>query len=82
MTEEKWVVIKRYSFIHEAEIARANLQSAGYDVQLTNVHSMALQTFISEATTGIELLVPESVAVEAYELLEQDFSGALEEDDG
>jgi len=75
---EQWVKIATYSYIHEAELARSNLETADIFVQLQNAQTLAVHTFLSETGEGIRLLVPESQVDEAVKILATDFSDTLQ----
>ena len=79
---EPWVVLNSYSFLLEAELARSNLVSAGFDARLNNAHTLSVQTFLSEPGIGIELMVPSSQKVAAAQLLDYDFSDDIPSDLG
>mgnify|MGYP001821511354 CR=1 FL=1 len=73
-----WVVVRSYSFLLEAEIAKSNLESAGFHARLKNAHTLSVQTFLSEPGVGIEVLVPVSEKTAAQQLLDYDFSKDLD----
>ncbi|MBT8449730.1 MAG: hypothetical protein KJO69_08570 [Gammaproteobacteria bacterium] len=77
---ESWVTIRHYSFIWEAELDRANLESVGIPVELKNAQTLSVQTFLSEPGQGIGLAVPESKQIEADNFLKTDFSNSLDGD--
>ena len=80
--EQSWVTIRHYSFIWEAELGRANLESAGIPAELKNAQTLSVQTFLAEPGQGIELLVPVSYQAEAEALLDEDFSDSLDNTHG
>lgn len=77
--QPRWVTIRHYSFIWEAELARASLETAGIPVALKNAQTLSVQTFLADPGEGIGLAVPENCEAEALELLEQDFSANLDD---
>ena len=74
---EAWVTIRHYSFIWEAELDRASLEAAGIPVNLKNAQTLSVQTLLAEPGQGIGLAVPASHQEQADEILKQDFSDCL-----
>ena len=70
----KPVVVGRYSFPHEAQIARASLESAGLNAVVADEHTINANWLYSQALGGVKVLVPAAQVEEAKELLSRDFS--------
>ena len=74
----KLVVVGRYSFPHEAHIARASLESAGISASVADEHTINANWLYSQALGGVRLLVSAAQADEAADLLSRDFSKDVE----
>ncbi|NLN83974.1 MAG: DUF2007 domain-containing protein [Firmicutes bacterium] len=72
------IVIARFSFPHEAHIAKASLESAGITSFIADEHTVNTQWLYSNAIGGVRLLVAEDDAKEALEILNSDFSESVE----
>lgn len=72
------IVVARFSFPHEAYLAKANLESAGIDSFIADEHTVNTQWLYSHAMGGVRLMVEESDLAEANEILTSDFSESLE----
>lgn len=72
------VVVARFSFPHEAQIARASLDAAGIPAFIADEHTVNMNWLYSNALGGVRLLVPHDRLQEAKALLESDFSDLLE----
>lgn len=72
------IVVARFSFPHEAHIAKANLESAGIDSFIADEHTVNTQWLYSNAIGGVRLMVSEDDIEEATEILTSDFSKSLE----
>ncbi|MEH0390679.1 DUF2007 domain-containing protein [Vibrio mimicus] len=72
------IVVARFSFPHEAHIARANLESAGIESFIADDHTVNTQWLYSNAIGGVRLMVLEKDFEEATEILTSDFSESLE----
>lgn len=75
----KLVVVGRYSFPIEAQIAKSALNAAGIAAYLADEHTINMQWLYSDALGGVRLMVAEENVSEAEEILQQDFSGTLQE---
>ncbi|WP_163131514.1 DUF2007 domain-containing protein [Agarivorans sp. Alg241-V36] len=75
----QWVVVARYSYPHEAQIAKASLLSANIPCALNDEHTINMQWLYSDAVGGIRLMVKESDAEQAWQILQQDYSTDVEE---
>ncbi|TWI70304.1 putative signal transducing protein [Desulfobotulus alkaliphilus] len=72
------IVVGRFSFPHEAHIAKASLDSAGIESCIADEHTVNAQWLYSNAIGGVRLMVAEKDADEAYKILNTDFSQSLE----
>ncbi|GAL10968.1 hypothetical protein JCM19233_1953 [Vibrio astriarenae] len=71
------IVVARFSFPHEAHIAKASLESAGIESFIADEHTINTQWLYSNAIGGVRLMVSENHAEEATEILGKDFSESL-----
>ncbi|WP_435249669.1 DUF2007 domain-containing protein [Vibrio sp. nBUS_14] len=71
------IVVARFSFPHEAHIAKANLESAGIESFIADEHTVNTQWLYSNAIGGVRLMVLEENLEEATEILTSDFSESL-----
>ena len=74
------VVVARFSFPHEAHIAKASLDSAGIDSYIADEHTVNTQWLYSDAMGGVRLMVAEEDLDAATQILNGDFSASLEND--
>ncbi|MGY5514044.1 putative signal transducing protein [Vibrio antiquarius] len=72
------IVVARFSFPHEAHIARASLDSIGIESYITDEHTVNTQWLYSNAMGGVRLMVAKSDAEDAKQILSSDFSESLE----
>lgn len=72
------IIIARFSFPHEAHIAKASLEAAGIKSYIADEHTVNAQWLYSNALGGVRLLVSENDAEEACQLLNSDFSQSVE----
>lgn len=75
----KLVVVGRYSFPIEAQIAKSALNAAGITAYLADENTINMYWLYSDALGGVRLMVNEENASEAEEILQQDFSLSLQE---
>ncbi|MGG4603753.1 DUF2007 domain-containing protein [Paenalcaligenes sp. Me131] len=75
------VTISRYSFPHEAYVARALLESEGIPVFLADEHTITMQWLYSNALGGVRLQVPETFAARAVELLAECTDNAAQDEE-
>ena len=68
------VVVARFSFPIDANIAKANLDSVGIPSYIADEHTVNMQWLYSDALGGVRLFVPEQFFEEAREVLSLDFS--------
>ncbi|MCK8112991.1 DUF2007 domain-containing protein [Vibrio sp. 2CM40D] len=71
------IVVARFSFPHEAHIARASLDSVGIESYIADEHTVNTQWLYSNAIGGVRLMVAESDAEDAKQILSSDFSESL-----
>lgn len=71
--------IARYSFPHEAQLARCSLEAAGIPAFIADEHTINMQWLYSDAMGGVRLQVPPEHAGQALALLATDFSDSLPE---
>lgn len=75
----KSVVIARFSFPLDAQIARASLVSAGIPAFVADEHTINMDWFYSNAMGGVRLHVRREDLDEARRILETDFSELVDE---
>ena len=75
----KPVIAARFSFPHEAQIARASLEAAGIPAVVADEHTINMQWLYSDALGGVKVLVPKEFEEAAKQILASDFSLAVEE---
>ena len=78
----KPVIAARFSFPHEAQIARASLEAAGIPAHLADEHTINMQWLYSNALGGVRLLVPPECLDEAKSILKTDHSAQVEAEFG
>lgn len=76
-----FTILATYSFPHEAELARLHLASAGIPSVLKDAETIRMDWLYSNAIGGVKLLVHRSNLEQAREVLEADYSDALDEVD-
>ena len=74
----KLVVLTKFSFPLDANIAKANLESVGIPSFIADEHTINMQWLYSDAMGGVRLLVPEQHYEEALEIIGEDFSHDVE----
>ena len=72
------IVVARFSFPHEAHIAKASLDSVGIKSYIADEYTVNSQWLYSNAIGGVRLMVSESDAEEAIQMLSSDFSHLLD----
>ncbi|MGB7996922.1 DUF2007 domain-containing protein [Photobacterium halotolerans] len=72
------IVVARFSFPHEAHIAKASLEAAGIHSHLADEHTVNVQWLYSNAMGGVRLMVAKQQAEQARDILSCDFSQAVE----
>ena len=76
------VVVARYSYPLEAQIAKSNLEAAGISAHIADVHTINTNWLYSDALGGVRLMVDSDNVQEAEEILRQDFSQSVIEEAG
>lgn len=76
------ITVATFSFPYEAHIARAKLESEGIPAFVVDEHTINAQWLYSQAMGGVRVQVPNEHAYRASEILETDYSGVLEEQEG
>ena len=71
--------VASFSYVHEAYLAKALLESANIPAIITDEHTINMQWLYSNALGGVRLFVPKGYQEEALELLSTDFSDSLNE---
>jgi len=74
--------IATYSLPYEAQIARAKLDSEGIPAYIADEHTINMQWLYSNALGGVRLQVPQSFAQQAIEVLAEDCTEALIDQEG
>jgi len=70
---EKMVTIGSYSTPYEANLVKSHLESAGIPVFIADEFTIGMNWLYSNALGGVKVQVPESLALEAQELLSTGF---------
>ena len=79
---DKLTVVARFSFPHEAQIARASIESAGIPATIADEHTISIQWLYSNALGGVKVLVPEEHLEVAKSILNTNFATIVEEEFG
>lgn len=74
----KLVVLTKFSFPLDANIAKANLESVGIPSFIADEHTINMQWLYSDAMGGVRLLVAEEHFAEAKQIVSADFSSSVE----
>ena len=77
---EKMVTIGSYSTPYEANMVKSQLESAGIPVFIADEFTIGMNWLYSNALGGVKVQVPESLALEAQELLATEFETPLTRD--
>jgi len=72
------VIVARFSFPLDANIAKSNLQSVGIPAFIADEHTVNMQWLYSNAMGGVRLFVPAEHLEEAKEILNHDFSESVD----
>ena len=70
-------IVRSYSYLYEADIAKALLESEGIESWLLDEHQIRQRWHLGLALGGVKLAVSPEFASQAQELLDQDFSECL-----
>ncbi|MCD1127590.1 DUF2007 domain-containing protein [Jinshanibacter sp. LJY008] len=76
------VVVARYSYPLDAQIAKSNLEAAGINAYIADVHTINTNWLYSDALGGVRLMVDGDNVQEAEAILGQDFSQSVIEEAG
>lgn len=76
------IIVASFSFPHEAQIARASLESAGIPATIADEHTINMQWLYSHAIDGVKVLVPTEHERDAKAILATDFSAAVDAECG
>ncbi len=79
---DKPVVIARFSYPHEAHMAKSSLESAGIPAAVVDEHMINMQWLYSDALGGVKLLVAPEYAEQALGILNSDFSTEVDCESG
>ncbi|MCG2635315.1 MAG: DUF2007 domain-containing protein [Gammaproteobacteria bacterium] len=77
-----FVTVARFSFPHEAHIARAQLEAAEIPAVIADEHTIGMDWLYSNALGGVRVQVPEAYAVAAMALLAEELSAAVVAEQG
>src|ERR1700752_3956448 len=72
-------VVKSCFFLHEADLARALLDSYGIEAWILDEHQIRQQWHLAGALGGIKVAVAPEDAYRARQVLEEDYSDVVEE---
>jgi len=70
-------IVGRFSYLHEADIAKALLESEGIESWLLDEHQIRHRWFLAGALGGVKVAVAPQFAEQAQALLSQDLSDSL-----
>ena len=70
----KFIVVSKYLFPLDANIAKASLESEGIPAHIADEHTVNMQWLYSNAIGGVRLFVPEEFEAEAKAILDINFS--------
>lgn len=77
MSENTLRAVASFSYPYEAQIAKANLESAGIAAYVADENTINMQWLYSDALGGVRVMVAERDFEQARELLGEDFTDAL-----
>ncbi len=72
------IVIARYSFPHQALLAKSSLEVAGIPCFIADEYTINMQWLYSDAMGGVRLFVEEADVEKALEVLNTDYSEAVD----
>ena len=67
---DEWVEVRSCSWVHEAEVFKSVLDSAGIESLIPDAYTLGVQPLYGPALGGVRLLVRAEDAERALELLE------------
>ncbi len=74
----KQIIVARFSFPHEAQIARASLESAGIPAIIADEYTISIQWLYSNALGGVKVSVSEEHYEVAMSILNTNFASTVE----
>lgn len=74
----KAVVVAKFSFPLDAQIAKSNLESVGIPAFVADEHTINMQWLYSNAMGGVRLFVAEEDLQQAKNILQTDFSDSVD----
>ncbi len=82
MIKSNLTTVASFSFSHEAQLAKTNLDAAGIPAFIADQHTINMQWLYSNALGGVKVQVPLQFVEKAKEILSKDFSDLIEEEFG
>lgn len=76
------ITVASFSLPYEAQLARSKLESEGIPAFVADEHTINMQWLYSNALGGVRVLVPDSCAETARDILRTDYSSGLIEEQG
>lgn len=70
-SDYKWVTVRSYLHVHEAQMAKSFLESYGLETLLQDQHTINIQWFYSNALGGVKLQVLAKDLDQAHQLLSE-----------
>ena len=67
---DEWIEVRNCNWLHEAQFVKSVLESEGIETQLPDEHTLGVQPMYAAAIGGVRVMVHESDAARATELLE------------
>jgi len=64
------VVVRSYTHVHEAHLAKSVLEASGIEAFIVNEHLVSMAWTYSNAVGGVKVVVPEERADEAVQILQ------------
>lgn len=77
MSQNTLKTVTSFSYPYEAQIAKANLESAGIPAYVADENTINMQWLYSDALGGVRVMVAERDLDQARELLNEDFTASL-----
>lgn len=68
----QWAELARFTYVHEAELAAAHLQSEGIPVNVVDANTIGVHAFLSTALGGVRVRVPIELLERARAILARD----------
>ena len=68
--EGEWVEIRRCTWLHQAQLLKSVLESAGIQSRIPNEHTTGVHPLLGIGLGGVQLLVKQNDAERAEQLLE------------